>query len=161
MERFRQRLAPAPVSRMLRIPYGLKVAAVLVLVALSSILVYEGARHFYARRQPPIPEILPGDYGEAQVYYTSLIREKYTEIDRLNVSDPEGKDMLMQELSEMDRLFNSLMKDLKTNPSDERILSAMINHYQLKLEVMGRIIEQLETVKQIQTSNDSNDEKEI
>ena len=162
MDRFRSRLAPARVSFLSRIPYGLKVAAVLVLVALSSILVYEGGRQWLTTsRQQTIPELLPGDYGEARIYYTSLIREKYREIDRLDVSDPEGKEILLKELSEMDRLFNALMKDLKTNPSDERILAAMISHYQLKLEVMGRIIDQLETLNQTHSNIDSHDEKEI
>lgn len=160
-ERFRQRLQPEPVSFLARVPYGWKAAVVLLLVALSSIMLYEQGKRIYVGRQQPIQEILPGDYGEAQVYYTSLIRDKYSEIDRLDVSDPEGKEILLKELDEMDHLFHSLMEDLKTHPSDERILSAVITHYQLKLEIMGQIIEQLETANQTNSTLRSHDETEI
>ena len=161
MARFRSKLAPAKVSLYRRIPYGLKIAAVLLLVAVSSILIYEQARKQYISRQKPLEEILPGEYFEARIYYTSLINKKYSEIDRLNMFDPEQKEILLKELDEMDRLFHSLMKDLQTNPSDERVLSAMINHYQMKLEVMGKIIQQLEKAKQINSTIKSHENSEV
>ena len=40
-----------------------------------------------------------------------------------------------------------LMKDLEANPNDERVVNALIRHYQLKLEVMDQIITQLNQVK--------------
>jgi hypothetical protein len=58
-------------------------------------------------------------------------------------------------------MFKSLMRDLKTNPSDERILSAMINHYQLKLEVMGQIIDQLQKANQTNSTIKSHEETDI
>jgi hypothetical protein len=161
MERFRARLHPARISIYSRIPYGLKAAVVLLLVAISSVLIYEQGRRLYVSHLQPVNEILPGDFGEAQVYYTSLIREKYSEIDRLDGSDPEGKEILMKELGEMDQMFNSLLRDLKTNPSDERILSAMITHYQLKLEVIGQIIDQLQKANQTNSTIKSHDETDI
>ena len=161
MERFRDKIGAGKVSIFSRIPYGLKIAAFLALVAVSSVLVYEKAQRFYISRQNPLQEILPLEFREAQVYYTSQIREKYTDIDRLEMFDPEGKDILINELKEMDRMFHSLMRDLKANPKDERILSAMITHYQLKLEIMGQIIEQLEKVNQINSTIKSHDETEI
>ena len=162
MERFWKKLEPGRRSFLSRIPYSLKVAAVLVLVAISSVLVYERGKQLYlSHRQPPGREMLPGDYGEAQMYYTSLIREKYSEIDQLDVSDPEGKKILMKELEEMDHMFSGLMRDLKTNPSDERILSAMISHYQIKLDVMQQIIEKLKTANTTNSTLKSHDETDI
>ena len=161
MERFAKKLERGKGSFLSRIPYGLKVAAVLILVAVTSVLVYERGRQFYLSYRQPVEERLPGDYGEAQMYYTSLIREKYSEIERLDVSDPEGKKILMKELEEMDQLFSSLMRDLQTNPSDERILSAMISHYQIKLEVMGQIIDQLKTANKTNSTLKSHEETDI
>jgi hypothetical protein len=89
------------------------------------------------------------EFNEAESYYTSLIQDKYQEIDRLDMDDPKQKEMLMTELEEMDRLFQSLQKDLQANPRDERVINAMISHYQLKLEVMSQIIKQLEKVNQL------------
>lgn len=160
-ERFRAKLSPASVPFYSRIPDWLKVAAVLILVAVSSILVFEQAQVYFAKRQDTINEKLPGEYLEARVYYTSQINEKYSEIDRLNSSDPERNKILFTELKEMDRMFQSLLADLQTNPSDERVLSAMIAHYQLKLEVMGQIINQLESANQINSTYKNHENKDV
>ena len=101
------------------------------------------------------------EFGEAEFYYTSLISDKYQEIDRLNINDPRQKELLMMELDEMDRLFHALQKDLQTNPTDERIINAMISHYQLKLEVMSQIITQLEEVNRINKPYEDHESKEI
>jgi hypothetical protein len=161
-ERFRGKLYTERRGKTIsRIPEWLKIAAVLLIVAGSSILVFENVRSFIAHRQSPLQELLPGEYIEAQIYYTSEIREKYSEIGRLNSLDPEGREILLKELEEMDRMFNSLMKDLQTNPTDERILSAMIHHYQIKLEVMGEIIDRLEKVNQINSTYENHENKDV
>jgi hypothetical protein len=161
MERFRAKINPARITFYSRIPYGLKVAVILLLVAITSVLVYEQAQRYYISRTKPLEQILPGEFLEAQVYYTSQIKQKHSEINRLNLSEPDTKNLMMKELEEMDRLFYSLMKDLKTNPSDERILSAMIEHYQVKLEIMSQIIRQLEKTNQLKSTYKSHDETEI
>lgn len=161
MDRFLGKLTPARISLYQRIPYGIKVAAILILVAFSSILVYESAQRYYTSRQQPLEEILPGEYIDAKIYYSTLIEDKYSEIDRLSDADPERKEILLLELDEMDRLFRSIMKDLQTAPTDERVLSAMINHYQLKLEVMGQIIEQLEKVNRINSTYKSHEKTDV
>ncbi len=160
-EKFRSKLSPAPHPFYSHIPDWLKVAAVLIFVAVSSILVFEQAQKYYAKQQEPLREILPGEYFEAQVYYTSEIKEKYSEIDRLNTLDPERNKILFTELKEMDRMLQSLLADLQANPSDERVLSAMISHYQMKLDVMGQIIEQLEKANQINSTFKNHENKEV
>jgi hypothetical protein len=150
MERFEQKLQHRQWRSLFsRIPYAVKAAALIALVALSSILIYEQARTFYLQNRVISLEDISEEFGEAEFYYTSLINTKYREIDRLNMDDPKQKEMLMAELKEMDRLFHSLQKDFQANPKDERVINAMISHYQLKLEVMSQIIEQLEEVNQV------------
>jgi uncharacterized protein (DUF305 family) len=89
------------------------------------------------------------EFGEAEIYYTTLINHKYQEINKLNLEDPKQKEILRAELQEMDRLFHSLQKDFQANPTDKRIINAMISHYQLKLDVMNQIVTQLKEVKHI------------
>jgi hypothetical protein len=150
MERFERKLHTRQ-SRSLfsRIPYPVKAAAVLILVALSSILIYEQARIYYQNQRVLSLRDISEEFGEAEIYYTSLINTKYKEIDRFNIDDPKQKEMLMTELEEMDRLFHSLQKDFQANPTDRRVINAMILHYQLKLEIMSQIIRQLEEVNQV------------
>ena len=62
-------------------------------------------------------------------------------------NNPEQKTMLLKEMKSMDSTYVSLQKELKANPNDERIINAMIEHYQTKLEVMTYIVNQLKTVR--------------
>jgi len=55
--------------------------------------------------------------------------------------------MLISELRSMDSVYVQLQKDLKTNPNDERIINAMIEHYQTKVEVMSYILNQLKVIR--------------
>ena len=55
--------------------------------------------------------------------------------------------MLVKEMKSMDSVYVSLQKELKANPNDERIINAMIEHYQTKLEVMTYIVNQLKTIR--------------
>jgi uncharacterized protein (DUF305 family) len=61
--------------------------------------------------------------------------------------DSTQKVMLMHELSEMDSIYENLKKDLTTNPNDQRVINAMIQHYQLKVEVMNQILNQLQNAQ--------------
>jgi hypothetical protein len=72
-------------------------------------------------------------------------------------NNPEQKKMLRNEMRSMDSVYVSLQKELKANPNDERIISAMITHYQTKLEVMTYIVNQL---KAIRNENQNNTENE-
>jgi hypothetical protein len=70
-------------------------------------------------------------------------------------SHPGQKDLLVKEMKSMDSVYVSLQKELKANPNDERIINAMIEHYQTKLEVMTYIVSQLKTIR-----NDNLNKKE-
>lgn len=162
MERFEQKLHKQS-SRSLfsRIPYALKAAVVLLLVALSSILIYEQAQVYYANQRVLSLQDISEEFGEAEFYYTSLINNKYQEINRLNIDDPKRKEMLIIELEDMDKLFHSLQKDFQSNPNDQRVINAMISHYQLKLDIMSQIITQLEEVNQVNNKYKNHEGKEI
>jgi hypothetical protein len=58
----------------------------------------------------------------------------------------------------MDSVYVQLQKDLKANPNDERIINAMIEHYQTKLEVMTVIVNQLKSIRN-ENLNSSENEK--
>lgn len=162
MERFEQKLHQQYSRSLLsRIPYALKAAVVLLLVALSSILIYEQARIYYQDQRVLSLQDISQEFGEAEFYYTSLINNKYQEINKLNIDNPKQREMLMVELEEMDKLFHSLQKDFQSTPNDKRVINAMISHYQFKLEVMSQIISQLEEVNQLNNKYKNHESKEI
>ncbi|MGM0408027.1 MAG: hypothetical protein ACQERU_08580 [Bacteroidota bacterium] len=136
--------------------YMLKAAVVALLVVISGLWVYD--KTF----TPPtikdgiaLREISP-EYSEVEMHYTSLVNQKYSEINEFSFIDSTQKNMLMNELSEMDSIYENLKKDLSLNPNDERVINAMIQHYQLKVEIMNQILGQLQQVKNIKQQKSEN-----
>ncbi|MCK5169963.1 MAG: hypothetical protein KAQ75_08790 [Bacteroidales bacterium] len=136
------------------IGYMLKAAVVAILVILSGLWVYD---NFESRTNNGIAlsEISP-EYGEVEMYYTHLVNQKYGEINQCESLDSTQKGMLMYELGEMDSIYANLKNDLRTNPNDQRVINAMIQHYQLKVEVMNQILQQLQQVQNINKHKSEN-----
>jgi hypothetical protein len=55
-------------------------------------------------------------------------------------------------------LYQDLQKEYSKNPNDERIVSAMIEYYQTKLNIINTIKSDLENVKSIKNKNNENTE---
>jgi uncharacterized protein (DUF305 family) len=95
-------------------------------------------------------------YREVENYYLHQVNLMESEIVNTDLrNNPEQKEMLVKEMKSMDSTYVSLQKELKANPNDERIINAMIEHYQTKLEVMTFIVNQLKTIR-----NDNLNKKE-
>jgi len=87
-------------------------------------------------------------YKEVENYYIHQVNLMEGEITNINISNNSApKEMLLKEMKSMDSTYVSLQKELKANPNDERIINAMIEHYQTKLEVMTYIVNQLKTIR--------------
>lgn len=158
MDRFAARLESRQRPFYRKVPYAVRIAAMVCLVAASSILVYEQVRRGEPLKTNRV-DIVMEELMDAEFYYTSLISEKYNAIERFTSDDPEQQKMLMEEMEAMDRMFNALREDLQANPGDERIIHAMVSHYEMKLEVMTQILMQLENVKQ--STNNQHEKTEI
>ena len=148
-ERFEQRLKQVERKQPKSIlsPF-LKVAAVLVIVLLSANL-------FFTIRSPKqkIKETAANrnEINEASFYYTSKINTGIRELEAManeGIGSPNEIVQIKHELSEMDSLFLNLQQEYKANPNDERIINAMIEYYQTKLDIVNTIKTDLEKVKQ-------------
>lgn len=134
--------------------YILKAAAIAILVVLSGLWVYD---NIDARMNQGIAlSEISKEYSEVEMYYTHLVNEKYEEIDQFHFMDSTQKDMLIKELSQMDSIYDNLKEDLITNPNDQRVINAMIQHYQLKVEVMNHILNQLQQAQNINKQKSDN-----
>lgn len=142
-------------------PYILKAAVVTILVTLSSLWTWD---HFLnpARNRMTLSEV-SSEYKEVERYYvqqTSIMENEIFDINFEN--NEEQKAILKEELRNMDMTYKDLQRELKANPNDERVINAMIEHYQTKLDVMSYILSQLKEAKEsIQNSNDSHEEVSI
>jgi hypothetical protein len=147
-ERFNRRLEirfHSVATRRSIVPYLLKAAVVTLLVTLSSLWTWD---HFL---RPGSSRMALGDvspqYKEVESYYMHQVNMMQSELTSINIDNsPEQKTILLQEMKSMDSVYVQLQKELKANPNDERIINAMIVHYQTKLEVLTFILDQLKTI---------------
>jgi hypothetical protein len=133
-------------SRRSIVPYLLRAAVVTLLVTLSSLWTWD---HFIrpGSSRMTLGQVSP-QYKEVESYYIHQVNMMEGEIVNLDFkNNPEQKSLLIQEMKSMDSVYVSLQKELKTNPNDERVINAMIEHYQTKIEVMNYIVNQLRTIK--------------
>jgi hypothetical protein len=156
-ERFNRKLEMRfPVNTVKRsiVPYLLKAAVVTLLITLSSLWTWD---HFIrtGSSRMTLGQVSP-QYKEVENYYVHQVNLMEGEIVNVDLkNNPAQKTMLLKEMKSMDSTYVSLQKELKANPNDERIINAMIEHYQTKLEVMTYIVNQLKTIR-----NDNQNKKE-
>jgi hypothetical protein len=128
------------------VPYLLKAAVVTLLVTLSSLWTWE---HFIRsdRNRMTLGDVSP-EYREVENYYVHQVNVMENELGSLDLkNNPAQKRALMSELKSMDSVYVQLQKELKANPNDERIINAMIEHYQTKVDVMKYILDQFISIR--------------
>ena len=103
------------------------------------------------------------EYREVEFYYTNAIEIGMTQWEKLSdeglVSEPEQQ-MMQQEQQDFDLMYQKLQEELKANPNDERVINAMLEYYQARMNIITLIINKLQEVKQ-QKNNKSNESHEI
>ncbi len=162
-ERFSYKLATRLHAGLARkrsiVPYLLKAAVVTLLVTLSSLWSYDHFIRPNIRTTMSLSQVSP-EYREVEKYYVQQVNLMEDEFSSIDLTNPEQKDMLMNELESMDSAYIELKKELKANPDDQRVIDAMIKHYQTKVEVMSYILEQLKQIKaEAETDNTGSHEK--
>jgi hypothetical protein len=117
-----------------------KAAVIAVLLANAGALFY-----FTKHRQSPQQElaVLAPDIQEAGVYYTSRINEKLQLIDAYPDAALGLDSTARKELELRNDTYKALERELKNNPGNERIRAAMVRYYQLKLDLLDKILEEL------------------
>ena len=158
-ERFAERLRISESKRKkpLFSPF-LKVAAVLVIILLSANL-YVSIRNNKSDLKQA--KVINNDLGEASFYYTAKINKGIRDLEKMateGLGSPQEVIQIKQELSEMESLFVNLKKEYDANPNDERVINAMIEYYQTKLDIVNTIKTDLENVKQLKGKYHENTE---
>lgn len=133
----------------------MQIAATFAILLASGVVIVKSSKGKAKMAVVTVPE----QYQETQNYYIHQVNSRYEEIESLNFSKEEEKEMLLKELQAMDNYYQELLVDLNANPGDERVISALIKHYQIKVLVMDQIIEQLK--KYNQPKNDNNEKSSI
>ncbi len=129
----------------------LKVASVAILVVLSGLYVTE--RLFELVPEAKHTQSNP-EFSETQQYYVQMVSLRIGEIEQMDkVMTSEQRQVLMEEMTNMDNMYKKLQNDLNAMPNDPRIMQAMLQHYQMKMDILNRIINDLENVQQLNSPN--------
>ncbi|MFT5749886.1 MAG: hypothetical protein ACI93S_001159 [Ancylomarina sp.] len=124
----------------------MKIAAIVAIVMTASFASYQlreiKSPHF------SFGELSP-EYQEVENYFKANIDNQLDIISHLTKSsDIQEQNTIKEELESMDEMYNQLEKELQAKPKDERIIQAMIKHFQVKNNILNRIVQQLYLIKQ-------------
>ncbi len=118
-----------------------RVAAILILGVIITFFAVKEFRLIDRQMNNTALDMSNQELNEAERFYTKQLTIYYTKIEKLGFNnDKAEKNKVLQELSAMDEQVRAMKYDLKQNPDDERVMSAIINYYQLKIEMMDVII---------------------
>ena len=94
---------------------------------------------------------LAPEYEEVEFYYSNAITvglNQWEEMIGQGLISEEDQVMMNKEMSDFEEMYETLQNDLEANPTDERVINAMLEYYQTKLGIITMIVNKLEEVKQ-------------
>lgn len=149
-ERFEMRLSKAqkPV-RKINFRTIMKVAAAVVFALLA---VNQARIYFFPEKKQilSLGSISP-EYREVEFYYTNSINQgmaEWNQFKREGLVSKQDQQMMQKEQKEFDQTYQKLLKDLNANPGDERVINALIEYYQARMNVISIITSKLQEIKQ-------------
>ena len=97
------------------------------------------SENIYQRIQKPtkqqtIAAVSP-EYKEAEIFYQTSIKENQSLLETYftqGVTSPKEQQVIKDELKDLEALYQELLKDLDANPTDERVISAILEYYQIE-----------------------------
>lgn len=167
-ERFQIKLEQLNKRKKLRFGMIWKVAAavVFVLMAINQISIYTSQDKaplfsFNSEKEITLASLSP-EYKEVEFYYTNAINtglSQWNNFTKEGFVTAEEQKVMNEELKEFEQVYKNLQADMKTNPSDERVVNAMLEYYQAKLSIINMIVNKLQEIKN--QKNESENENKI
>ena len=115
-------------------------AAVIAVLMVNAAALFYFTKH--RQHQPELAVIAP-EMQEAKAYYTTRINEKLELINAYPVAALGPDSSARRELELRNDTYKALERELQNNPGNERIRAALVRYYQLKLDLLDKILEEL------------------
>lgn len=137
------------------IRYAVAIAASVVIFIASSVYVYTLKKDGY---KGAIEASQSVEFQEAVNYYTEVNEASMLKLkETLSAQPKDISSPLFSEFEEMEDTYRQLMSDLKANPNDIRIMSAVVQHHQLKQDLINNLIERFTLYSNIKTKHHEKD----
>jgi hypothetical protein len=91
-----------------------------------------------------------GDYNqlkETEIYYNNIVNSLYKEATPLLTGNPDMRQELNNDLSQLDSIFIDLKKDLKDNISNQEVMEALVRNYRIRIQILEDMITMLKDDK--------------
>lgn len=123
--------------------YALRVAAVLVLVLLTSVLIWEiGTGRIAGIDESAVdPELR--ELIEAEAFYAYKVDARLKEIRKCYLTYPELEYEVETDLIELEEMYKELKTDLKENVANKTVIEAMIENNRFRLQLVDDVLEQI------------------
>lgn len=131
-----------------------QIAAAVVFVMLAG----NQLRFWMTQDEKPVVTLagISPEYAEVEYFYTTAIRggvESWNELARQGLVTEEENQIMQLEFKEFERRFDEIQQEFEAYPNDERVIQAMLEYYQAKLNVITMIVSKLQEVKQQKESS--------
>lgn len=87
-------------------------------------------------------------YAKEVYHFTQLIELKQGELKQIEKDDPELYRSFVDDINKLDSSYNSLKKELPTNPNREQLLEAMIQNLKLQTDLLNQQLQIIQQIKQ-------------
>ncbi len=99
----------------------------------------------YMKRTQPIEDVavagqLPPEIRELEHYYEHIIQPEMNMLQASISECPSRRKEAQNCMNELNKSLRDIQKDLEENPGDELVINAMVNHYQIRIEVVNQLI---------------------
>lgn len=94
---------------------------------------------------PSVPgkNLIIPEFAETEKYYSQKVSNTMNELNIYLVKYPEVSSNLKKDIAELDSVYRALKHDLGDNVAQEEILSAMIQNYRMKLQILEDVKNEL------------------
>lgn len=123
--------------------YFMRVAAVLVVAIISTVLVWQSDLFTNQQLAETIndPELM--ELIEAEAFYSHQVDKKLKEIQKCYYTHPEIKAEIESDLHELEGMYKVLKTDLQDNISNKNVIEAMIENNRFRLALCDDVLEQI------------------
>ena len=127
----------------------LSIAASIALLLSASVFLYRPD----ASQQAQVAEISP-EVSETSMYFAGLVSRQIEALQEM--SSPETQPLIedaLQQLEKLETNYNTLEQDLIAGGNGKMILSAMIQNFQTRIDLLQEVMVRIEEVKQFKNDN--------
>ncbi len=123
----------------------------------ASVAVIIAMGFMFMKNNNPIGDLasVSPEMAQTQTFFTTAVNKEMNTLK--GFESPETKVLVNDALKQMNILeteYNGLRKDLVTSGNDKRVVYAMINNFQKRIDLLKQVIEKIETVKKLNTKTD-------